>query len=77
MDFEEKCNQIERIKTICRFPKSRECFPGVDIAVVYSNFLWDRNYNGRCHFVSKIGGTANKSLRYLDEFEIVVRTILV
>lgn len=71
--FRREMQSDRRIKTIVDYPKSRECFPGVDIAGGVCYFLWDRNYNGRCHFVSKIGGTENKSLRYLDEFEIVVR----
>ncbi len=63
----------KRIKTIHDFPKSRECFPGVDIAGGVCYFHWDKDYQGNCEFITKIGDKVLSDIRSLSEFEILIR----
>jgi site-specific DNA-methyltransferase (adenine-specific) len=72
-EFRKEMQNDKRIKTLVDYPKSRDCFPGVDIAGGVSYFLWDRDYNGSCKFISKIRDTETVSERFLDEFDMVLR----
>lgn len=72
-DFRKEMQSDKRIATLVDYPKSRECFPGVDIAGGVCFFLWDRDYNGPCKFISRIKETETVSERFLDEFEMVLR----
>ncbi|MCA0425962.1 MAG: Eco57I restriction-modification methylase domain-containing protein [Bacteroidetes bacterium] len=72
-EFRKEMQNDKRIKTLIDYPKSRECFPGVDIAGGVCYFLWDRDYNGPCKFISRIRETETVSERFLDEFEMVLR----
>ena len=62
-----------RIRTIHDYPKSRECFPGVDIAGGVCYFHWDRDYRGNCEFVTRINDAKYTAIRSLDEFDILIR----
>jgi site-specific DNA-methyltransferase (adenine-specific) len=62
-----------RIKDLIDFPKSRDCFPGVDIAGGVCFFLWDRDYSGICNISSKIGDNTINRQRKLNEFDIFIR----
>ena len=72
-EFRKDMQNDKRIKILVDYPKSRECFPGVDIAGGVCYFLWDRDYNGTCKFISRIRETETVSERFLDEFEMVLR----
>lgn len=72
-EFRKEMQNDKRIKVLVDYPKSRECFPGVDIAGGVCYFLWDRDYNGPCKFISRIRETETVSERFLDEFEMVLR----
>lgn len=72
-EFRKEMQNDKRIKTLVDYPKSRECFPGVDIAGGVCYFLWDRDYSGPCKFISRIRETETVSERFLDEFEMVLR----
>ena len=72
-EFRKEMQNDKRIKILVDYPKSRECFPGVDIAGGVCYFLWDRDYNGPCKFISRIRETETVSERFLDEFEMVLR----
>ncbi|MDI3504724.1 MAG: hypothetical protein PWP64_1660 [Candidatus Cloacimonadota bacterium] len=63
----------KRIRTLHDFPKSRECFPGVDIAGGVCYFHWDRDYIGECKLVTRIGETSLSDVRSLNEFDILIR----
>jgi site-specific DNA-methyltransferase (adenine-specific) len=72
-EFRKEMQSDKRIKSVVDFPKSRECFPGVDIAGGVCFFLWENDYNGPCKFISKIKDSETESSRYLDEFDMVLR----
>jgi site-specific DNA-methyltransferase (adenine-specific) len=72
-EFRKEMQEDKRIKVLVDYPKSRECFPGVDIAGGVCYFLWDKDYKGTCKFISKIKETVTTSERYLDEFDMVLR----
>ena len=72
-DFRIEMQKDKRLKVLVDYPKSRECFPGVDIAGGVCYFLWDKDYKGACEFVSRTKGEESKKMRFLDEFNIVIR----
>ena len=55
-EFRQKMLNDKRIKELIDYQKSRECFPGVDIAGGVCYFLWEKNYNGQCKFTSILNG---------------------
>ena len=61
------------IKTMVDYPKSRDCFPSVDIAGGVCYFLIDKQYNGECLLTSRIGDHETQKYRNLNEFEIFIR----
>ncbi len=72
-EFREKMLNDITIKTIVDYPKSRECFEGVDIAGGVCYFLMERDHNGACNFTSIIGNQINTRERILNEFDIFIR----
>lgn len=71
-DFRAEMLGDRRIKRLVNYPKSRECFNGVDIAGGVSYFLWDKEYSGLCMFSSIIKEGINTLMRDLGEFPILV-----
>ena len=63
----------EQISKIVDFPKSRECFPGVDIAGGICYFLWEKGRKGSCEFTSVIDGKFTVKDRSLSEFDVIIR----
>lgn len=63
----------EHIRTLVDFPKSRECFDGVDIAGGVCYFNWEKNYSGPCEVISRTGKNITSRVRKLDEFSIFIR----
>ncbi|MBQ0123621.1 MAG: Eco57I restriction-modification methylase domain-containing protein [Bacteroidales bacterium] len=72
-EFREIMLTDNRIKTLVDYPKSRDCFPGVDIAGGICYFLWDREYCGPTSFFSNNGDKTSQSVRYLNEFPVFIR----
>ena len=72
-EFRKEMQKDKRIKILVDYPKSKECFPMVDIAGGVCYFLWDRDYNGACKFISRIRKAETTSERFLDVFDIVLR----
>lgn len=57
-----------RIRTIHDFPNASDCFPGVEIKGGVCYFLWERDYNGECLFVTHEGKeVTSEANRYLKE----------
>src|SRR5262249_40402548 len=67
--FRRRMMQDRRLARIVHFPGFAEVFPEVCVAGGVHYFLWDRDHNGPCEFVS--GGTLRR--RFLDEHDIVVQ----
>ena len=72
-DFRDHMKQDKHIEYIFDYQKSRECFNGVDIAGGVCYFLWNNSFNGPCTFVSVNRDKRSESVRYLDEFDIILR----
>ena len=71
--FRKEMMNDKRIRTIIDYPKSRECFQGVDIAGGVCYFLWERDYFGDCDFTSIVGNHVTREKRNLSEFNIIIR----
>ena len=71
-DFRSEMINDKRIKTLVNYPKSRECFQGVDIAGGVCYFLWQKTYQGLCELTSISQNSQNTRSRDLSEFPIVV-----
>ncbi len=72
-EFRQKMLNDKRIKELIDYQKSRECFPGVDIAGGVCYFLWEKNYNGQCKFTSILNGKKNTKQRKLNEYDVFIR----
>ncbi len=71
--FRKEMMDDKRIKTIVDYPKSRECFQGVDIAGGVCYFLWEKDYSGDCDFISITGDKESREKRSLNEFDVIIR----
>lgn len=74
-EFRKEMMADRRIKTLHDFPKSKDCFPGVEIKGGVCYFLWDREHKGKCQYVLHDAGAAEANERYLDSGDagIVIR----
>jgi len=61
------------IGVLVDFPKSRDCFQGVDIAGGICYFLRIRDYSGDCEFTSITQDLPSTRIRKLNEFDVFVR----
>ena len=71
--FRKEMLNDNRNKVLVDYPKSRECFPGVDIAGGVCYFLWEKDYSGECKIISNIRENTNSRIRKLNEFDILIR----
>ena len=71
-DFRNEMMADKSIKKLVNYPKSRECFSGVDIAGGVCYFLRDREYQGCCEYVEKKGDVESVRNRDLDEFDVLI-----
>ena len=72
-DFRSEMLNDKRIKILVDYPKSRDCFPGVDIAGGVCYFLWDKKYDGECFITTRVKDTETSRMRPLNEFNIFIR----
>jgi len=67
-DFREKMLNDTRLKELHDFPNSSDCFSGVTIEGGICYFLWEKNYEGECEFVTRNSKEILSSMkRYLKE----------
>ena len=62
-----------KISTLVDFPKSRDCFTGVDIAGGVCYFLREKKHSGTCKFSSITQNKISTRERILNEFEVFIR----
>ncbi len=62
-----------RIEKLFDFTDSNDCFYGVDIAGGVCYFLWNDEYEGKCHFTNFTNGTISKTDRDLNEHKAFIR----
>ncbi len=72
-EFRKEMLNDMSIKIMVDYPKSRDCFQGVDIAGGVCYFLRDRRYSGKCNFTTIVHGNSNQRLRSLNEFNVFIR----
>ena len=73
-EFRNNMLSDKRIREIVDFESSKDCFDGVDIAGGVCYFLWDRDHKGACHIVNVTGNSRTEDTRFLDEYEIFIRS---
>lgn len=66
-DFRKQMLTDTRIKKIVDFPKSGECFNGVEIKGGVNYFLWSREYNGDCEVTTILNEKEDSMFRPLIE----------
>ncbi len=73
--YREQMLADKRMRSIVDYPKLYEGFPGVKIRGGISYFLWDREHDGPCDFLTiwdgQLAGPAVS--RYLDSYDVLVR----
>jgi site-specific DNA-methyltransferase (adenine-specific) len=72
-EFRHEMLNDSHIHYLIDYPKSRECFPNVDIAGGVCYFLWERNYKGICTIKTIMNGKTDTRTRRLNEFDIFIR----
>ena len=72
-EFRKNMLNDNRLRVLVDYPKSRECFEGVDIAGGVCYFLWDKNFQGECKVISRSKGEEAIRVRKLNEFDIFIR----
>ena len=72
-NFRKTMLKDKRIKKIVDYPNSKDCFNGVSISGGVNYFLWERDYEGKCEFVSKTQHESNSMERDLSEFKYLIR----
>lgn len=73
-EFRKAMLEDHRIKELHDFVNAEDCFPGVDISGGVCYFLWDRAYHGPCLVTNHDGTNIDVSERYLDEYQILIRS---
>lgn len=73
-DFRNSMLTDNNLSLIVDFPKSRDCFPTVDIAGGICYFLISKTHQGLCTVINKDGDVINIDKRDIGEFPIFVRS---
>ena len=73
-EFRKAMLEDHRIKELHDFVNAEDCFPGVDISGGVCYFLWDRDYHGPCLVTNHDGTNIDASERYLNEYQILIRS---
>lgn len=73
-EFRQDMLKDKHIRVLVDYENFKDVFPGVDLAGGACYFLWDRDHPGVCKVVNRFKQYENVSLRYLDEFEVFLRS---
>jgi len=73
-DFRTMMMADKRLRILYDFETSKDLFPTVDIAGGLCYFLWDNGSKGMCKVFNVNSLGRNVSERYLDEFDVFVRS---
>ncbi|MGI6337326.1 MAG: Eco57I restriction-modification methylase domain-containing protein [Eubacteriales bacterium] len=65
--FRDEMLNDHRIRAVCDFFNSVECFPGIDLSGGVCYFLWDRDHPGLCKISSSVNGNVSTMERALLE----------
>ena len=71
--FRESMLNDPNIRYMKDYVNAKDCFPGLSISGGICYFLWDRDNEGLCDFISVNAGIENRSNRKLNEFPVFVR----
>lgn len=71
-DFRTVMQNDKHLEKMFFYPKSRECFSGVDIAGGICYFLRTQDYRGECIFTSLQSGKIHSRKRNLSDLEIII-----
>ena len=63
--FRSEMLNDDRIRTLCDYFNSEECFPGIDLSGGVCYFLWDRDCRGLCKITSSLNGKVTTTYRPL------------
>lgn len=74
-EFREEMLNDRRLNKIVDFPRSSDCFPGVEIKGGVCYFLWDKDYQGDCEITTKRNDNMSVMTRPLLEkgFDTLIR----
>ena len=73
-DFRAEMLNDKHIRVLVDYENFKDVFPGVDLAGGACYFLRERDSEGECKVVNKTSQTSEETLRYLDEFDVFVRS---
>lgn len=73
-DFRKHMLENKRLQYLYDYETSKDLFPTVDIAGGLCYFLWNRHYDDKCNVINVNGNIMAKSKRYLNDFDIFVRS---
>ncbi len=72
-NFRNTMMNDKHIQTIVDYTNAKDCFPDNDISGGVCYFVWNKNYNGFCKFISVRNGVSDELFRSLNEFPVLVR----
>ena len=73
-DFRAEMLNDRHIRVLVDYENFKDVFPGVDLAGGASYFLRDRETEGECKVYNKTNQSSNMTSRYLNEFDVFVRS---
>ena len=73
-DFRAEMLNDKHIRVLVDYENFKDVFPGVDLAGGACYFLRERDSEGMCKVVNRTSQTSDETTRYLDEFDVFVRS---
>lgn len=73
-EFRSEMINDRHIRVLVDYENFKDVFPGVDLAGGACYFLRDRDSAGECKVVNKTSNSSNETSRFLNEFDVFVRS---